>query len=106
MVNPNVSKFREGGIANLTELEIMFNKICASATNSWNPYSQNETEVEDESTLGNDEDMEHIDISLDDSTTQTQIQVDQMESEDIDKTRAIGKKISERRRNLKLAQLN
>lgn len=50
--NPNIIKIREAGIKNLTELEIMFAKIIVSATTSWNSYSEEDIEIEDESTIG------------------------------------------------------
>uniref|UniRef100_A0A803MR63 Myb/SANT-like domain-containing protein n=1 Tax=Chenopodium quinoa TaxID=63459 RepID=A0A803MR63_CHEQI len=82
-----VAKFREAGIQNLTELEIMFAKIIVSATTLWNPYSQDDTEIEDSSTIGNEkiEDEEQVDITMDGSINETVSQ--QLESESIDKTK-------------------
>ncbi|XP_056686055.1 L10-interacting MYB domain-containing protein-like [Spinacia oleracea] len=78
-VDANAAIFREGGIKNLTEQEIMFSKIYASDATSWNPYSEEEVveetevEVEDDSIVGNFdvEDEEQVDITLDSNTTQT-----------------------------------
>ncbi|KAL2944009.1 L10-interacting MYB domain-containing protein, partial [Bienertia sinuspersici] len=39
IVNVNVVKLHDGGMKNLTELEIISSNICASATMSWNPYT-------------------------------------------------------------------
>lgn len=82
----------------MTELEIMFANIIVSATTSWNPYSQEDIEIKDESTIGNnDVEDEEVDITIDGSTTQIESQ--QLESEDIEKTKvsatseAKGKKI-------------
>ncbi|XP_021743957.1 uncharacterized protein LOC110710003 [Chenopodium quinoa] len=85
--SPGVAKFREAGTQNLTELEIMFAKIIVSATTSWNPYSQDDTEIEDSSTIGNEEieDEEQVDITMDGSINETISQ--QLESESIDKTK-------------------
>ncbi|XP_021715665.1 L10-interacting MYB domain-containing protein-like [Chenopodium quinoa] len=83
--NPSVAKFREAGIQNLTELEIMFAIIIVSATTSWNPYSQDDIEIEDLTTIGNEEieDEEQVDITMDGSINETISQ--QLESESIDK---------------------
>ncbi|XP_057541302.1 uncharacterized protein LOC130819427 [Amaranthus tricolor] len=98
-VNPNIIKFREGGIKNITELEVMFGKICASATSFWNPYTEEEDELEDEFTQDNNDmhEEEQVHNTLEDCTPTTEAR--DVENTLVESIEAKGKKIQREKKS-------